>query len=66
MPVTQHAIRTSSEAAMPRRAQRMRFALVVPHTVAATASVKFGQEHSGQRDFVKLRARGEIIESTGP
>ena len=27
---------------------------VVPHAVAATGSVKFEEEHSGQRDFVKL------------
>jgi hypothetical protein len=27
---------------------------VVPHAVAATGSGKFGEEHSGQRDFVKL------------
>src|SRR4051812_48447296 len=29
-------------------------AVVVSHTVAATISIKFGWEHSGQRDFVKL------------
>src|SRR3954463_13436100 len=27
---------------------------VVPHSVAATGRVKFEEEHSGQRDFVKL------------
>src|SRR5436190_20687412 len=31
---------------------------VVPHAVAVTGSVKFGNEHSGQRDFVKLGAPG--------
>jgi len=31
-----------------------RFAGVVPHAVAATGSGKFGREHSGQGDFVKL------------
>jgi hypothetical protein len=32
-------------------------AMVIPHPVAATVSAKFGEKHSGQRDFVKLRGR---------
>jgi hypothetical protein len=40
--VIQQAIRTSSGD------------VAVPHAVAATVSVKFGWEHSGQGDFVKL------------
>jgi hypothetical protein len=42
--VSQHAVRRSSGG----------LALVVPHAVAVTVSVKFGWKHSGQRDFVKL------------
>jgi hypothetical protein len=44
--VSQHAVRRSSGG----------LALVVPHAVAVTVSVKFGWKHSGQRDFVKLGA----------
>src|SRR5215218_10138568 len=32
--------------------------VAVPHAVAATASVKFGWEHSCQGDFVKLNGKG--------
>src|SRR5215213_2638573 len=39
--------------------------VAVPHAVAATASVKFGWEHSCQGDFVKLGTVGEPLAQEG-
>ena len=40
--------------------------MAVPHAVAATGSVKFGGEHSGQGDFVKLnRVHFENLDYAG-